>query len=285
MLNVGSRKRGRTNLPGRSESDKRISTKGLELQTNPKSNASGVPRDDASAKASRGFASNKGSIQAMREIRIPNEYFGTRREWDWSCETTPGNAVGGASNPCVSRRRAQNKHPVGSNPKRILRNAEGVGFEPTEPLTGLNSFQDYRLRPLGHPSRPAGYRPPNHSRTPSFEPAPDEGADTQASRLIDSINGSIQISRHPDDVPRLWDGSCEATSEQRRRRCFEPRPSQRRGHKKASRGSNPTTKCMITRRGWDSNPRNRSHGSRHFECRALDRTMRPLRGCIRGPGL
>ena len=32
--------------------------------------------------------------------------------------------------------------------------AEGVGFEPTEPRKGLNSFQDCRLRPLGHPSRP-----------------------------------------------------------------------------------------------------------------------------------
>ena len=41
--------------------------------------------------------------------------------------------------------------------------AEGVGFEPTEPVTRLNSFQDCRLRPLGHPSntdpktRPAGH--------------------------------------------------------------------------------------------------------------------------------
>ena len=30
--------------------------------------------------------------------------------------------------------------------------AEGVGFEPTEPANRLNSFQDCRLRPLGHPS-------------------------------------------------------------------------------------------------------------------------------------
>ena len=30
------------------------------------------------------------------------------------------------------------------------------------------------------------------------------------------------------------------------------------------------------RRGWDSNPRNRSRGSQHFECCALGRTMRPL---------
>ena len=31
--------------------------------------------------------------------------------------------------------------------------AEGVGFEPTEPVARLNGFQDRRLRPLGHPSR------------------------------------------------------------------------------------------------------------------------------------
>ncbi len=30
--------------------------------------------------------------------------------------------------------------------------AEGVGFEPTEPRSGLNGFQDRRLKPLGHPS-------------------------------------------------------------------------------------------------------------------------------------
>ena len=31
------------------------------------------------------------------------------------------------------------------------------------------------------------------------------------------------------------------------------------------------------RRGWDSNPRRGVNPLRHFECRALDRTMRPLR--------
>ena len=30
--------------------------------------------------------------------------------------------------------------------------AEGVGFEPTRPVTGSIGFQDRRLRPLGHPS-------------------------------------------------------------------------------------------------------------------------------------
>ena len=30
--------------------------------------------------------------------------------------------------------------------------AEGVGFEPTEPRKRFSSFQDCRLRPLGHPS-------------------------------------------------------------------------------------------------------------------------------------
>ncbi len=34
----------------------------------------------------------------------------------------------------------------------LSRLAEGVGFEPTVWNT-YNSFQDYRLRPLGHPSR------------------------------------------------------------------------------------------------------------------------------------
>gem|GEM_PF-3236701 len=30
--------------------------------------------------------------------------------------------------------------------------AEGVGFEPTEPVSGLSGFQDRRIRPLCHPS-------------------------------------------------------------------------------------------------------------------------------------
>ena len=34
----------------------------------------------------------------------------------------------------------------------LSKSAEGVGFEPTVWNT-YNSFQDYRLRPLGHPSR------------------------------------------------------------------------------------------------------------------------------------
>ena len=33
----------------------------------------------------------------------------------------------------------------------------------------------------------------------------------------------------------------------------------------------------LWRRGWDSNPRRGVNPLRHFECRALDRTMRPLR--------
>jgi hypothetical protein len=35
--------------------------------------------------------------------------------------------------------------------------------------------------------------------------------------------------------------------------------------------------CAQWRRGWDSNPRGGVSPLRHFECRALDRTMRPLR--------
>jgi hypothetical protein len=35
--------------------------------------------------------------------------------------------------------------------------------------------------------------------------------------------------------------------------------------------------CEQWRRGWDSNPRGGVSPLRHFECRALDRTMRPLR--------
>ena len=48
-------------------------------------------------------------------------------------------------------------------------------------------------------------------------------------------------------------------------------------HTRAEKPSAGLGLMPARRRGWDSNPRGGVSPLRHFECRALDRTMRPLR--------
>jgi site-specific DNA recombinase len=53
-------------------------------------------------------------------------------------------------------------HRNGSNMNLL---AEGVGFEPTRPLSGPSGFQDHRIRPLCHPSWDSKARPSGHKGT------------------------------------------------------------------------------------------------------------------------
>ncbi len=169
---------------------------------------------------------------------------------------------------------------------------------PRNRLTRLNSFQDCRLRPLGHPStvqiKTTSAKETPKTSAPWLEAPPPRLRFAQAVLPKEDIGSDIvrgrwgwgpigkamrQAPKEPCARRTMIRSVVQHVAPQRTE---TDSASERRRHGPRARTVMSQRRSRVGRRtkgwrrGWDSNPRNRSRGSQHFECCALGRTMRPL---------